>query len=75
MILNVCCLLILLEFSLFINNLALPSSSMNQTRIINGEVSRQGQWPFVAAIFQHGQLRCGGAVWNRDTVVTAAHCV
>uniref|UniRef100_A0A1D1XIB2 Chymotrypsin BI n=1 Tax=Anthurium amnicola TaxID=1678845 RepID=A0A1D1XIB2_9ARAE len=44
-------------------------------RIFNGDVARQGQFPYQAAIFIDLSVFCGGSLINEKWVLTAAHCV
>ena len=45
-------------------------------RIVGGGAAHPGDWEFAAAIASRGGDQfCGGSVLDRDSVVTAAHCV
>jgi hypothetical protein len=44
-------------------------------RIINGEGTRSGQWPWQVALRDDDDVFCGGSLISSQWVVTAAHCV
>ena len=49
-------------------------------RVLGGAQATIAQWPFIAAVVQHGQSAfdgqfCGGSVIAPSVVLTAAHCV
>jgi secreted trypsin-like serine protease len=46
-----------------------------QTRIVGGTEATPGAWPWQARITYFGSAWCGGSLFDRQWVVTAAHCV
>ncbi|XP_035787043.1 chymotrypsinogen B-like [Anopheles albimanus] len=53
---------------------------LKQGLIFGGAASSPGMWPWHVAIFHRASLRstsykCGGTIINKDTVLTAHHCV
>ncbi|XP_047650784.1 enteropeptidase isoform X1 [Phacochoerus africanus] len=44
-------------------------------KIVGGNDSREGAWPWVVAMYYNGQLLCGASLVSRDWLVSAAHCV
>ncbi|KAM4701833.1 transmembrane protease serine 3 [Discoglossus pictus] len=51
------------------------SSPSLLTRIVGGNVSASGQWPWQASLTFQGIHLCGGSLITSQWVVTAAHCV
>ncbi|XP_077589835.1 polyserase-2-like [Stigmatopora nigra] len=45
------------------------------TRIVGGDVSRQGSWPWQVSLHKNRRHFCGGALINNEWVLTAAHCL
>lgn len=55
-------------------------TSNSYKKIVGGEVSKKGAWPWIALIGYDDELsaspfKCGGALVSARHVVTAAHCV
>ena len=44
-------------------------------RIIGGNEVSRGKYPFMASLQFDGQHFCGGSLYRRNVVITAAHCV
>lgn len=50
-------------------------STYSQSRVIAGENSHAGQWPWQAGLLSKGRFFCGGSLIAPEWVLTAAHCV
>lgn len=62
--------LALLQYSL------LAEAATIEKRIVNGQVAKAGDFPFIVSIRrQDGYHNCGGALLDSTTVLTAAHCL
>ena len=60
--------------------IAAPAGAALGPRVLAGSQATSAQWPFIAALVQHGRSAfdgqfCGGSVIAPTVVVTAAHCV
>jgi secreted trypsin-like serine protease len=44
-------------------------------RIINGEEARPNSWPWMVFLTFNSRFHCGGSILDKDTILTAAHCV
>ncbi|NP_001166087.1 serine protease 70 precursor [Nasonia vitripennis] len=44
-------------------------------RIVGGHPTVQGEWPWIAGLFNAGRHICGGSLIDEIHVLTAAHCV
>ncbi|CAH8575344.1 unnamed protein product [Schistosoma rodhaini] len=45
-----------------------------ESRIIGGEISRPGQWPWMVSVRENDQFRCGASLISSQWLLTAAHC-
>lgn len=45
-----------------------------QARIVGGEVSEPGAWPWHAAIYRNGSYACGATLITNNWLISAAHC-
>nr|CAD7446407.1 unnamed protein product [Timema bartmani] len=46
-----------------------------QERVVGGQASQPGAWPWIVALYKDGSFHCGGVILNPSWVMTAAHCV
>lgn len=46
-----------------------------QTRIIGGNIAKEGQFPYQASIRLKDKHQCGGSIFNEKYILTAAHCL
>ncbi|XP_061823744.1 serine protease 33-like [Nerophis lumbriciformis] len=45
-----------------------------RTRIVGGEDTQEGSWPWQASLQFFGRHNCGGSLINKEWVMSAAHC-
>ncbi|XP_067142117.1 uncharacterized protein [Centruroides vittatus] len=51
-----------------------PIPSVNRSRIIGGQSSQSGSWPWQVALYREGEFQCGAVLINDRWLMTAAHC-
>lgn len=44
-------------------------------RIVGGNTTQMGEWPWIAGLFNAGRHLCGGSLIDDRHILTAAHCV
>ncbi|KAL2805280.1 enteropeptidase precursor [Daubentonia madagascariensis] len=44
-------------------------------KIVGGSNAKEGDWPWLVALYYNGQLLCGASLVSSDWLVSAAHCV
>lgn len=59
---------------LFISTLLTATETETSTRVVGGEDSIEGDWPWVVSV-RSSIYSCGGSLINENTVMTAAHCL
>ncbi|CAI9538158.1 unnamed protein product, partial [Staurois parvus] len=50
-------------------------SYASSARIVGGNISAEGQWPWQASLTFQGIHLCGGSLISAQWIITAAHCV
>lgn len=44
-------------------------------KVVGGEFSNPGYWPWVVIMYKDGKFHCGGVILDEKWIMTAAHCV
>ncbi|XP_045206198.2 chymotrypsin-1-like [Mercenaria mercenaria] len=47
----------------------------DKDRIVGGNFADRGEYPWLIVLRYNGGFICGGTILNKDTILTAAHCV
>ncbi|KAF7998295.1 hypothetical protein HCN44_009693 [Aphidius gifuensis] len=50
------------------------TQTTSQARIVGGDSSTAGSWPWQVALYKEGDYQCGGALINNKWILSAAHC-
>lgn len=51
------------------------NGNQDANRIVGGTTTQQGEWPWIAGLFNAGRQICGGSLIDDRHILTAAHCV
>ncbi|XP_054156516.1 uncharacterized protein LOC128954924 isoform X2 [Oppia nitens] len=51
-----------------------PVTNGIRRRIVGGQSSSQGSWPWQVALYREGEFQCGGVIVADQWLLTAAHC-
>ena len=53
------------------------SASTGNSRIVGGDISKKGSWPWLVSLFDDNDQShyCGGTILSNTRILTAAHCV
>lgn len=52
----------------------LTRSQRFDEKIVGGEYSYPGRWPWSVAIYRNGRFHCGGIILDEWWILSAAHC-
>lgn len=50
------------------------SNEIEAKRIVGGQISSPGAWPWQVALLQNNTQTCGGSLVSPEWVVSASHC-
>ena len=62
---------------LFLSGIFLQSNgeeNVGDDKIVGGEDAVLGQFPHQVLWTRYGSVMCGGSIYNKSTIITAAHC-
>jgi hypothetical protein len=54
---------------------AVLAAAVSAFAIIGGETAKRDDWPWIAQVRLDGSFQCGGALVEREWVLTAGHCL
>ncbi|KAL4240725.1 Mannan-binding lectin serine protease 1 [Mactra antiquata] len=64
------------KFDAYLEHYSLPEEAKSASpRIVNGTIARVDSHPWIVSLYYKRDFLCGGSIYNKRTIITAAHCV